>query len=69
MDFQIDRLRKEGSQLLEQEQERLKEEIREGQKRLEPEEEKDDNNSIPNTPKLKVSSNEDNSKVFLMHRK
>ncbi|XP_048738099.2 dnaJ homolog subfamily C member 17-like [Ostrea edulis] len=51
---EIDRLRKEGSQLLEQEQERLKEEIREGQKRLEPEEEKDDNNSIPNTPKLKV---------------
>ncbi|XP_061193875.1 dnaJ homolog subfamily C member 17-like [Saccostrea echinata] len=51
---EIERLRKEGSKLLEQEQERLREEIREGQKRLEPEEGTENESSIPDTPKLKV---------------
>jgi hypothetical protein len=52
---------------LEQEQERLKEEIREGQKRLEPEEE-EDGDSIPNTPKLKVNIKQGNGKALLTHQ-
>ncbi|XP_062579398.1 dnaJ homolog subfamily C member 17-like isoform X2 [Saccostrea cucullata] len=51
---EIERLRKEGSKLLEEEQERLREEIREGQKRLEPDEGANNDSSVPDTPKLKV---------------
>lgn len=51
---EIERLRKEGSKLLEQEQERLKEEIKEGQTRLEQQEETQNNSSVSETPKLKV---------------
>lgn len=52
---QIERLRKEGSKLLEQEQERLKEEIKEGQTRLEQQEKTENSNSVSETPKLKVN--------------
>lgn len=52
---QIERLRKEGSKLLEQEQERLKEEIKEGQTRLEQQEETENSSSVSETPKLKVN--------------
>lgn len=52
---QIERLRKEGSKLLEQEQERLKEEIKEGQTRLQQQEETENNSSVSETPKLKVN--------------
>lgn len=51
---EIERLRKEGSKLLEQEQERLKEEIREGQTRLDQQEKTENNSSLSETPKLKV---------------
>lgn len=52
---QIERLRKEGSKLLEQEQERLKEEIKEGQTRLQQQEETENSSSVSETPKLKVN--------------
>nr|XP_022329844.1 dnaJ homolog subfamily C member 17-like [Crassostrea virginica]XP_022329846.1 dnaJ homolog subfamily C member 17-like [Crassostrea virginica]XP_022329847.1 dnaJ homolog subfamily C member 17-like [Crassostrea virginica] len=51
---EIERLRKEGSKLLEEEQERLKEEIREGQTRLQQQDETENDNSVSETPKLKV---------------
>lgn len=54
--IQIERLRKEGSKLLEEEQERLKEEIREGQTRLQQQDETENDNSVSETPKLKVSN-------------
>ena len=54
--IQIERLRKEGSKLLEEEQERLKEEIKEGQTRLQQQDETENDNSVSETPKLKVSN-------------
>lgn len=41
--------------MLEQEQERLKEEIKEGQTRLEQQEETENSSSVSETPKLKVN--------------